>query len=138
MLLFLSIFSPGRSQELTKEYINPASGYTNIVVVTTGKVKTLYVAGQVGNGDTLEEQIRTSFQGVLKQLADGGAEFSDVVKLNTYIVNYRQEDLALFRKVRQEIFGDQKMPANTLIGVTSLARDAIKVEMDAVAVVALE
>jgi len=128
----------GYSQEIQKEYINPAGGYTNVVAVTTGNIKTLYIAGQVGNGDTLEEQIRTAYRGVLKQLEDAGATFSDVVKMNTYIVNYRQEDLILFRRIREEIFGDQKMPANTLVGVTSLARDALKVEMEAIAVVAVK
>jgi len=128
----------GYSQEIQKEYINPAGGYTNVVAVTTGNVKTLYIAGQVGSGDTLEEQIRTAYQGVLKQLEDAGAKFSDVVKMNTYIVNYRQEDLSLFRRIREEIFGDRKMPANTLVGVTSLARDALKVEMEAIAVVAVK
>jgi len=132
--LFLMIFS-SYSQNVKREYINPSSGYTNVVAVTNGNIKTLYVAGQVGSGATLEEQIRSSFEGVLKQLVDGGAEFSDVVKMNTYIVNYREEDLALFRRIRQEMFGDQNMPANTLLGVTSLARDNIKVEMDAVAIV---
>ena len=136
IISFLCSTGAIRAQELQKEYINPASGYTNVVAVTSGGVKTLYIAGQVGNGETLETQIRTAFEGVLKQLSDGGAQFSDVVKMNTYIVNYRAEDLALFRRIRQEMFGDAKMPANTLVGVTSLATDAIKVEMEAVAVLA--
>ena len=128
----------GIGQSLKKEYINPGSGYTNVVAVTTGNIKTLYIAGQVGTGDSLEEQIRTSFAGVIKQLEDAGAAFTDVVKMNTYIVNYREEDLDVFRKVRKELFGDQNMPANTLVGVTSLATDDFKVEMEAVAVVAVD
>ena len=123
-----------QAQNLQREYINPASGYSNAVAVTNGNVKTLYVAGQVGSGETLEAQIRSSFEGVLKQLADGGATFKDVVKMNTYIVNYRQADLELFRRIRKEMFGEEEMPANTLVGVTSLVTDEIKVEMDAVAI----
>ncbi len=124
------------AQSVDKKYINPASGYSNAVAVTTGTVTTLYVAGQVGSGATLNEQIRTSFQGVLKQLKDGGATFKDVVKMNTYIVNYSEKDLDLFRDIRKDMFGDQEMPANTLVGVSSLATDDIKVEMDAVAIFA--
>jgi enamine deaminase RidA (YjgF/YER057c/UK114 family) len=134
--MFLSSAAAG--QEIIREHINPSSGYTNVVAVTTGDVRTLYISGQVGSGDTLEQQIRSAFEGVLKQLADADSAFSDVVKINTYIVNYRQEDLALFRKVREEMFGQQKMPASTLVGVASLATEAIKVEMEAVAVVAAE
>lgn len=126
------------SQDFNKEYINPSSGYSNAVAVTSGSTKTIYIAGQVGSGDTLEDQIRSSFQGVLKQLADAKASFSDVVKMNTYIVNYRQEDLVLFRRIRKEMFGEQNMPANTLVGVTSLATDDIKVEMDAVAILPVQ
>ena len=135
VISLLAFSLSGMSQEIQKDYINPSSGYTNVVAVTTGDVTTLYVAGQVGNGATMEEQIRSAFQGVLKQLSDAGAEFGDVVKMNTYIVNYREEDLATFRGVREELFGNQKMPANTLVGVTSLARDAYKVEIEAIAVV---
>ena len=126
------------SQDFNKEYINPSSGYSNAVAVTSGSTKTIYIAGQVGSGDTLEDQIRSSFQGVLKQLADAKASFSDVVKMNTYIVNYREEDLVLFRRIRKEMFGEQNMPANTLVGVTSLATDDIKVEMDAVAILPVQ
>ena len=72
-ITYLMVSTPLFSQELSREYINPASGYSNAVAVTNGDVVTLYLAGQVGSGDTLEEQIRSSFKGVLKQLDDGGA-----------------------------------------------------------------
>ncbi len=122
-------------QSFKKEYINSTPGYTNVVSITSGNIKTLYIAGQVGSGETLEEQIRTSYQGLIDQLKAGGAEFSDVAKITVYVVNYRQEDLPLFKKVRLELFGDQVMPAITLVGVSALALDNMKVEMEAVAVV---
>ena len=120
-----------------KEYINSTPGYTNVVSITNGNIKTLYIAGQVGSGDTLEEQIRTSYQGIIDQLKAAGAEFSDVVKITAYIVNYSQEDLPLFKKVRLELFENKVMPAITIVGVSALALDNMKVEMEAVAVVPL-
>ncbi len=70
-------------QSIDKEYINPASGYSNAVTVTANKVKTLYVAGQAGNVKHLKSKLEVHLQSVLKQLAAGGAQFSDVVKMNT-------------------------------------------------------
>lgn len=126
------------SQNFKKEYINATPGYTNVVSVTNGNVKTLYIAGQVGSGDTMEEQFRSSFKGLLNQLSDAKAEFSDVVKMTLYIVNYREEDLAIISKVRKEVFGEGPMPAITMLGVASLAFDNMKVETEAVAVVQIE
>lgn len=121
-----------------KEYINTTPGYSNIVAITTGQTRTLYIAGQVGSGDTMEEQIRIAYQGLLSQLKSADADFSHLVKITAYVVNYRQDDLPLFTKVRLELFGDQVMPAITLLGVSALALDTMKIEMEAVAVVPIE
>lgn len=126
------------AQSLKKEYINPASGYTQVVAVTHGNVKTLYISGQIGKGDNLEEQLRSTFKNLEKQLTDSGASFKDVVKMNTYIVNYKPKQLATFRNIRKELYGDNNMPASTLVGVTSLALKEWLVEMDAVAIFEIE
>ena len=122
---------------LSKEFINPASGYSQVVSVTTGNVKTLYISGQIGEGDGLEAQMRSVLANLEKQLAEGGATFKDIVKMNTYIVDYKPSDLGIFRGVRKEIMGDKDMPASTLVGVSSLALEKWLIEMEAVAVVEL-
>ena len=124
-----------QAQSLKKEYINPTPGYTNVVAVNTGLTTTLYIAGQVGSGETMEEQIRSSYQALLKQLSAADASFSDLVKITIYIVDYKEEQLPLFKKVRLELFDDQTMPAITLVGVSALALDTMKVEMEAVAII---
>ena len=121
--------------QIKKEYINPCAGYTNTVSVISGKIKTIYISGQVGEGKDLEAQIRSSFQNLKKQLEDAGAQFSDVVKMHTYIVRYKESDLDIFRNVRREILGEKDMPTNTLVGVYSLFKDEYLVEMEAVAVI---
>ena len=123
---------------LSKEFINPASGYTQVVSVTTGNIKTLYISGQIGEGEGLEAQMRSVLENLSKQLAAGGATFADIVKMNTYIVDYKPGDLSTFRNVRKEIMGDRDMPASTLVGVQSLALEEWLIEMEAVAVVEVD
>lgn len=123
---------------LSKEFINPASGYSQVVSVTTGDVKTLYISGQIGEGEGLEAQMRSVLANLEKQLAEGGATFKDIVKMNTYIVDYKPSDLDIFRGVRKEIMGDKDMPASTLVGVHSLALEQWLIEMEAVAVVEID
>ncbi len=123
---------------LEREYINPATGYTQVVAVNHGGLRTVYLSGQIGEGDTLEEQLRAVFQSLGKQLHDAGAGFEHLVKINTYIVSYRPQDLEVFRAVRKEFLGESDMPASTLIGVESLALRRWLVEIEAVAIVELD
>lgn len=126
------------AQEIKKEYLNAGPGYTNVVTVTNGNQKTIYVAGQTGVGDTMADQITSAYKKLEQQLALAGAKFHDIVTMRTYIVQYREKDLDTFRDIRSELYGTENMPANTLLGVTSLYKDDVKVEMEAVAVVGVE
>ncbi|MEZ4974473.1 MAG: RidA family protein [Cyclobacteriaceae bacterium] len=132
ILLYLSFDL--QAQPLDKNFINPGPGYTQVVVTEASSVKTIHVSGQVGEGKNLEEQLRAAFKNLEKQLKDAGATLSDIVKMNTYIVRYKESDLDTFRKVRGEILGDSNMPANTLVGVYSLFKDQYLVELEAVAI----
>jgi enamine deaminase RidA (YjgF/YER057c/UK114 family) len=104
-------------------------------VVQQGELITIYVSGQVGEGDTFEAQFRDAIGKLKNTLAQSGATFKDVVKMNTYIVDYQPEILPAFRAVRKELLGDSDMPASTLMGVAALGADTWKVEIDAVAVI---
>ena len=121
---------------IEKEYIEPNEGFTQTVVVKTGNFKTLYISGQIGDGANLEAQTITTFQNLEKQLQNCNATFKDVVKMNTYIVNFNPEtDLPIFRKVRKEFLGTENYPASTLVGVESLGRKEWLIEIEAIAVV---
>lgn len=126
------------SAQIQKEYINPGPGYTQVVAVNAGNIKTIYISGQVGEGADLEAQLRSSFANLKRQLADAGASFNDVIKMTTYIVRYKESDLDTFRKIRGEILGDKEMPANTLVGVYSLYKEEFLVELEAVAVIEMK
>jgi len=132
---------------MKKKYLNPDTllkprGYTHVVTIT-GPAKMIFVSGQVaidkegklvGPGD-LKTQIRQASANLKAALEAAGATPVDIVKTNTYIVNYKQSDYSAMREARGELFPDGEPPASTLVGVTSLAVDGLMVEMEAVAAV---
>lgn len=121
---------------IEKVYIEPSEGFSQTVLVKTGNFKTLYISEQIGDGVDLEAQTITTFQNLEKQLINCNATFKDVVKMNTYIVNFNPEiDLPIFRKVRKEFLGNENYPASTLVGVENLGRKDWLIEIEAIAVV---
>ena len=79
--------------------------------------------------------MRSALSNLKEVLGKAGATMADVVKMNTYIVDYGPETLTSFRKVRKELLGDSDMPASTLVGVEALALPEWLIEIEAVAVV---
>lgn len=121
---------------IQKEYIDPSEGFSQTVIVKTGNYKTLYISGQIGSGTDLESQTIATFKNLEKQLHQANATFKDVVKMNTYIVNFQPEiDLPIFRKVRKEFLGTENYPASTLVGIQALGNRDWLIEIDAVAVI---
>jgi enamine deaminase RidA (YjgF/YER057c/UK114 family) len=130
---------------MEKKHINPDTllaprGYSHIVTVE-GAQKLAFISGQVavdkegkivGPGD-LKIQIKTAAENLVAALAAVGAKPSDIVKMNTYIVQYKQSDYAAMREARAVLFPSGDPPASTLIGVHSLAVDGLLVEIEAVA-----
>jgi len=131
---------------MEKRHVNPDTllaprGYSHIVTVE-GAQKLAFISGQVavdkegkivGPGD-LKIQIKTAAENLVAALAAVGAKPSDIVKMNTYIVQYKQSDYAAMREARAVLFpSGEEPPASTLIGVHSLAVDGLLVEIEAVA-----
>lgn len=120
---------------LEKEYIGPNAGFSQVVKVETTETTTLYISGQIGTGSNLEEQSITTFKNLEALLHQCQATFKDVVKMNTYIVNFNPEiDLPIFRKVRASFLGDSDFPASTLVGVSILGNREWLIEIEAIAV----
>jgi len=132
---------------MERKYLNPPTllqprGYTQVVTVEGGG-KMVFISGQVavdkdgkvvGPGD-LKTQIRQAASNLKLALEAAGATAVDIVKTNTYIVNYKQADYSALREARAESFPSGEPPASTLVGVTSLAIEGLMVEMEAIAVV---
>lgn len=139
LMMTAAVFSMGTAsaESIKREFINPAAGYTQVVTISANGVTTIYASGQVSEGETLDEQLRGAFTALKSELKDAGASLSDIVKMNTYIVDYNESHLATFRNVRDEFFPKENRPASTLVGVTALALPKYLVEVEATAVIAV-
>jgi enamine deaminase RidA (YjgF/YER057c/UK114 family) len=67
-------------------------------------------------------------------VAPVGARPGQVAKITIYVVHHRPEYLPVIEQVRVELFGDHK-PADTVVGVETLARPEYLTEVDAIAVI---
>ena len=121
--------------------LKPSAYYSNAISVKGGR--TIYVSGQTCYDENhsfipgdFSQQIDQSLKNLQKVLHTAGASPSDVVMIHLYIKNYRQhEHLNILMDKLKKFFTDGKMPASTLIGVQSLARDELLFEIEAIAVV---
>jgi enamine deaminase RidA (YjgF/YER057c/UK114 family) len=132
---------------MEKKFINPDAlmkprGYTHVVTVEApGKI--VFISGQVaynkegmlvGAGD-LAAQTTQAVENLKTALAAVGGTPADIVKLNTYIVNYKPADYPAFSAARNALAAGGNPPASTLIGVAALAVEGLLVEMEAIAIV---
>ncbi len=129
---------------MTKQFINPAGlsnpgTYTHLVTVQGGKL--IFISGQVAldaQGQAvpfsdLKAQTKQVFENLKTALASQGATFDDVIKLNTYVVNYDPTNRQQIAQVRAQYLPPNQPPASTLIGVLSLARPEFRIEVEAIA-----
>ena len=115
--------------------------YSHTVVASGGR--TVYIAGQVPTdaegklvgGNDLGEQTAQAMKNVGIALAAGGASYENIVKLTTYVVNYKPEHRAIIGKARGAHFIKGPPPASTLVGVSALAMPEWLVEIEAIAVI---
>jgi enamine deaminase RidA (YjgF/YER057c/UK114 family) len=112
-------------------------------VVAASGTRTIYTAGQVsidergalvGAGD-LAEQTAQAMRNVGLALAAARASYADIVKITTYVVNYKPEHRVIIGQARAPFFANGTPPASTLVGVAALALPEWLVEIEAVAVV---
>ena len=132
---------------MPKEYLNPPElfqsqqyGFSQIVKVSGGT--TVYFSGQVGwdaqqsltgNGD-LAAQTRRAFENLQTAVQLAGGQMRDVVSLRIYVVNYRREEGQPISACLLEFFPADGLPVTTWIGVQTLARPELLIEIEAVAV----
>lgn len=85
-------------------------------------------------GDDLGAQLTQVFTNMRVTLRAAGADFSHVARLTIYVRDYTPKDLTAIRSVRDTFVNADQPPASALIGVASLFRPDVRVEVDAVAV----
>jgi enamine deaminase RidA (YjgF/YER057c/UK114 family) len=126
------------------ELIDPADlptpeSYTQVVVATGSRL--VFVSGQVsedtegnllGAGD-LAAQARQAFANLGRALMAAGARPDQVARITIYVAGHRPEYIPLISEARIAVFGDHK-PADTLLGVQTLAEPGYLIEVEAIAV----
>lgn len=130
---------------MTIELVNPdgletPSSYTHVAIASGRRL--VFVSGQVatdadgnlvGAGD-LAAQARQAFANVGRALAAVGARPDQVARLGIFVVGHRPEFLPAISEARIAVFGDHR-PADTLLGVETLAEDGRLIEVEATAVI---
>jgi enamine deaminase RidA (YjgF/YER057c/UK114 family) len=133
---------------MKKQLLNPNAlfdprFFTHTVAVS-GPMKLVYVSGQVsydrdgiviGKGDFRAQAVQV-FKSLTHNLKAAGAAWSDVIKVNGYMVDLNLEDVSIYREVRDRYFDRAAMPASTLVGVTQLVHEDLLLEVEVVAAVA--
>ncbi len=132
---------------MKKSFSNPTTlptpkSYHHAVAVEGGR--TIYLSGQVAfdakrniiGGDDLVAQTRQALRNVKTAVESAGGQLSDIVQLTIHVVNYRQDQHKAIVAMLAEFFPPEKLPANTLVGVSSLSTDGLLIEITGIAVTA--
>ena len=108
--------------------------------VATRGGRVIWIAGHGGlhgaSGNlegNFDGQSRQAFKNLAATLARTGGALSDIVTMTVFITDARYGDR--FVEIRKEFFPDAVYPASALITVAGLARPAMMVEIQGIAVV---
>ncbi|HZE60010.1 MAG TPA: RidA family protein [Burkholderiales bacterium] len=134
---------------MKKEILNPPAlgappRFYSHAVALEGPAKLVYVSGQVsldqdgkvigaGNMRAQSEQV---FKNLAHVLRAAGAGWDDVIKMNGYMVGLNAGNVAAYREGRASHLKAKRLPASTLVGVTSLVHPELLLEVEVVAAIA--
>ncbi len=107
------------------------SGFSHAVVAGDA----IYLAGQIGEGETIAEQFDSAAGNLLTALRAAGGKPEDLVSLQVFVTDvdeYKSELIGLGRAWRKH-FG-RHYPAMGLFGVSALFEPTAKVELMGIAV----
>ena len=133
---------------MKKDIVNPPAlgappRFYSHAVAIEGPGKLVYVSGQVsldedgkvvGVGD-MRTQAGQVFKNLTHVLRAAGGGWDDVIKMNTYMVGLNADNIAAYREGRSAYFNPKKLPASTLVGVTSLVQPDWLLEVEVVAAI---
>jgi len=109
------------------------SGFSHAVVAPAGE--TVYLAGQIGDGETIAEQFDNAAANLLTALRAAGGNPEDLVSLQVFVTAIAEykASLADLGLVWRKHFG-RHYPAMGLFGITELFDPTAKVELMGIAV----
>ena len=122
---------------------SPGGAYTHAITVSDARL--LFIAGQVALDENREivgkedlgAQAEQAMKNIKAILDAHGADFTNVVKTQIFIVDYSLEKRAALVDVLGRYFGDIR-PTSTLLGIQALATPGLMIEIEAVAALPLE
>jgi 2-iminobutanoate/2-iminopropanoate deaminase len=113
----------------------PLANYSHATLVPPG-ARRLYLSGQLGIAPdgtvpaSFEAQAARCFENIRAILAEAGMGFSDIVRLDTFLVD--PADLPAYMAVRGRYVSEPPR-ASTLLVIQALARPQVRIEVEAVA-----
>ena len=125
-------------RHLPPETLPRPNGYSHVVSAPLDRI--LFISGQVpldaegqlvGVAD-VAAQARQVFENLTRALEAADATWSNVVKLAYFVRDVGE--MPAVRSIRDEYIDTEHPPASTLVEVSSLFRDDVLIEVDAVAV----
>ncbi|MER7706125.1 RidA family protein [Kitasatospora sp. NPDC097605] len=112
-------------------------GYSHVV---SAPGETVYLAGQYASDadgqvavEDFAAQVALSLENLRRALTSVGLGFENVVRLGSFIVDHDPQKLEILNKALRYTWGE-RLPAQTLSGVATLALPGMLVEIDAIAV----
>jgi enamine deaminase RidA (YjgF/YER057c/UK114 family) len=113
-------------------------------VAQSGHSRTVYISGQVAydatgaivGQDDLQAQTLQVYQNLRIALASVGATMGDVVKTTLFVKDLSPDKAVIIRQARAGFLNTDAPPASTMVGVSSLAKPALLLEVEAVAMLA--
>jgi enamine deaminase RidA (YjgF/YER057c/UK114 family) len=127
-------------QLLNPPELHPAPGFSHVAIAEGTRV--VHFAGQVAldkefnivGGDDLFEQTKAAMLNLKSALASAGAGWNDIVRRTIYTL--RPTEWEKITAAIEEVTGTTEHPAQTIVGVTSLALPGLLIEIECTAVLA--
>jgi enamine deaminase RidA (YjgF/YER057c/UK114 family) len=113
-------------------------------LATVADAKLVLISGQtardaqsniIGKGDLRAQTVQV-FENLKVALRSVGADFDNVAKLTTFVVDLKPGDRVMIAEVIAQYFPAGRRPAHTLIGINALAVEHLLIEIEAIAAVA--
>ncbi len=129
---------------MPRQYLNPPSlfdarpfGFTQVVVSPENGMA--YLSGQTAwdsnqkmtGGSDFSSQLRATLKNIERAVEAIDRSLADVVRVRVYIVDHSPTNLPIFGRAMTEFFGEDSLPASTLVGVAALALPEFLVEIEA-------
>jgi enamine deaminase RidA (YjgF/YER057c/UK114 family) len=133
---------------MAKQYIQPQGlfpsknfGFTQVVTSPPGTQ--VFISGQVAwnenfelvGGSDMAAQAEQALANLELALTSAGASPADIASLRIYVAGYTPEHAVVLAPLLAAFFDGSPPPAQTLLGVESLAAPDILIEIEALAVI---